>query len=117
VRKAYGGAYLVMNAKHIGADINYAWPTAEIAVLGPRGAAEIIYRREIQSSEDPAGALAEKEAVYRETFLNPFLAAKRGYVDDVIFPRKTRSRLIRSLQVLEGKEIESPSKKHGNIPL
>ena len=117
VRKAYGGAYLVMNAKHIGADINYAWPTAEIAVLGPRGAAEIIYRREIQSSDDPAGLLAEKESEYRKTFLNPFIAAKRGYVDDVIFPRKTRSRLIRSLQVLEGKESERPPKKHGNIPL
>lgn len=117
VRKAYGGAYLVMNAKHIGADINYAWPTAEIAVLGPRGAAEIIYRREIQSSEDPERTLAEKEEDYRQTFLNPFLAAKRGYIDDVIFPRETRGRLIRSLQVLEGKEIETPKRKHGNIPL
>lgn len=117
VRKAYGGAYLVMNAKHIGADINYAWPTAEIAVLGPRGAAQIIYRREIQTSEDPVRTLAEKEAKYRKTFLNPFLAAKRGYIDDVIFPRETRSRLIRSLQVLEGKELKKPARKHGNIPL
>jgi propionyl-CoA carboxylase beta chain len=117
LRKAYGGAYLVMNAKHIGADINYAWPTAEIAVMGPRGAAEIIYRKEIQASPEPGQTLAEKEIEYRETFLNPFLAAKRGYVDDVIFPRETRSRLIRSLQVLEGKaEVRSP-KKHGNIPL
>jgi propionyl-CoA carboxylase beta chain len=117
IRKAYGGAYLVMNAKHIGADINYAWPTAEIAVMGPRGAAEVIYRREIQTSEDPAKTLADKETEYRERFLNPFLAAKRGYIDDVLFPRETRSRLIRSLQVLEGKEGEKPNRKHGNIPL
>jgi len=117
VRKAYGGAYLVMNAKHIGADINYAWPTAEIAVLGPRGAAEIIYRREIQKSGDPAAMLLQKEGEYRQAFLNPFLAAKRGYIDDVIFPSETRSRIIRGLQFLEGKEIERPSRKHGNIPL
>jgi propionyl-CoA carboxylase beta chain len=117
VRKAYGGAYLVMNAKHIGADINYAWPTAEIAVLGPRGAAEIIYRREIQGSDNPDRSLAEKESEYRRKFVNPFLAAKRGYIDDVIFPRETRSRLIRGLQVLEGKEAEKPQRKHGNIPL
>ena len=106
-----------MNSKHIGADINYAWPTAEIAVLGPRGAAEVIYRREIQSADDPAAALAEKEAEYRTTFANPFLAAKRGYIDDVIFPRDTRGRLIRSLQFLEGKESPRPRRKHGNIPL
>jgi len=117
VRKAYGGAYIVMNSKHIGADINYAWPTAEIAVLGPRGAAEIIYRKEIQTAEDPAVALAEKESLYRKTFVNPFLAAKRGYIDDVIFPRGTRGRLIRSLQVLEGKQKQGPKRKHGNIPL
>ncbi len=117
VRKAYGGAYIVMNSKHIGADINYAWPTAEIAVLGPRGAAEVIYRKEIQESADPAGTLLEKEVFYRKTFANPFLAAKRGYIDDVIFPRDTRGRLIRSLQFLEGKESTSPRRKHGNIPL
>jgi propionyl-CoA carboxylase beta chain len=117
VRKAYGGAYIVMNSKHIGADINYAWPTAEIAVLGPRGAAEVIYRKEIQSADDPAAALAEREQIYRKTFSNPFLAAKRGYIDDVIFPRDTRGRLIRSLQVLEGKKGERPRRKHGNIPL
>jgi propionyl-CoA carboxylase beta chain len=117
VRKAYGGAYIVMNSKHIGADINYAWPTAEIAVLGPRGAAEVIYRTEIERSSDPAAALAEKENVYRKTFANPFLAAKRGYIDDVIFPRDTRGRLIRSLQVLEGKKRDKPGRKHGNIPL
>ncbi len=117
VRKAYGGAYIVMNSKHIGADINYAWPTAEIAVMGPRGAAEVIYRQEIQSAADPAGALMEKEQLYRKTFVNPFLAAKRGYIDDVIFPRETRLRLIRSLQFLEGKKRTKPKRKHGNIPL
>ncbi|MDD3471376.1 MAG: carboxyl transferase domain-containing protein, partial [Syntrophaceae bacterium] len=117
IRKAYGGAYIVMNSKHIGADINYAWPTAEIAVLGPRGAAEVIYRKDIQDAVDPTAALLEKETVYRKTFANPFLAAKRGYIDDVIFPRDTRGRLIRSLQVLEGKQTVKPKRKHGNIPL
>jgi propionyl-CoA carboxylase beta chain len=117
VRKAYGGAYIVMNSKHIGSDVNYAWPTAEIAVLGPRGAAEVIYRKEIETASDPATALLEKEEVYRTTFANPFLAAKRGYIDDVIFPSETRKRLIRSLQFLEGKESVKPKRKHGNIPL
>ncbi|MBM4326795.1 MAG: acyl-CoA carboxylase subunit beta [Deltaproteobacteria bacterium] len=117
MRKAYGGAYIVMNSKHIGADINYAWPTAEIAVLGPRGAAEVIYRKEIESSADPTASLLEKEALYRKTFANPFLAAQRGYIDDVIFPRETRGRLIRSLQALEGKKTARLERKHGNIPL
>lgn len=117
VRKAYGGAYIVMNSKHIGADINYAWPTAEIAVLGPRGAAEVIYRKEIQASDDPEAVLMDKEASYRKAFMNPLLAAKRGYIDDVIFPRNTRGRLIRSLQFLEGKKYLKPERKHGNIPL
>jgi propionyl-CoA carboxylase beta chain len=117
VRKAYGGAYIVMNSKHIHADINYAWPTAEIAVLGPRGAAEVIYRREIQDSENPEDTWNEKMEEYRKTFVNPFLAAKRGYIDDVIFPRDTRHRLIRTLQVLEGKTVRKPDHKHGNIPL
>jgi len=117
VRKAYGGAYVVMNSKHIGADINYAWPTAEIAVMGPRGAAEVIYRKEIENASDPAASLLEMENRYRETFANPFLAAKRGYIDDVIFPRDTRGRVIRSLQSLEGKAGARPSRKHGNIPL
>ena len=117
VRKAYGGAYLVMNSKHIHCDVNYAWPTAEIAVMGPKGAAEVIFRREIQSAEDPETVLNEKMAHYRRTFANPFLAAKRGYIDDVIFPRDTRHRLIRTLQVLEGKEAKRPERKHGNIPL
>ena len=117
VRKAYGGAYIVMNSKHIGADINFAWPTAEIAVLGPRGAAEIIYRKEIQSSSDPQGVLKEKEKEYRHTFANPFLTAKRGYINDVIFPETTRGRLVRSLQFLEGKKRPRARRRHGNIPL
>ena len=117
VRKSYGGAHVVMNSKHIGADMHYGWPTAEIAVLGPRGAAEVVYRREIQSSADPAAALMEKEEEYRKTFVNPFLAAKRGYIDDVIFPRDTRGRLIRSLQFFEDKKAARPERKHGNIPL
>ena len=117
VRKAYGGAYLVMNSKHIHCDVNYAWPTAEIAVMGPKGAAEVIYRKEIQTAADPEALLNTKMSDYRRTFANPFLAAKRGYIDDVIFPRDTRHRLIRTLQVLEGKEAKGPNRKHGNIPL
>ena len=117
IRKAYGGAYLVMNSKHIHCDINYAWPTAEIAVLGPRGAAEIIYRKEIKGANDPDSLLNEKMEQYRNTHVNPFLAAKRGYIDDVIFPRDTRHRLIRSLQFLESKKSTKPNRKHGNIPL
>jgi propionyl-CoA carboxylase beta chain len=117
VRKAYGGAYLVMNSKHIHADLTYAWPSAEIAVMGPRGAAEVIYRKEIEAAADAERALAEKLEEYRRAFVNPFLAARRGYIDEVIFPRETRRRLIRALQVLEGKVAESPGRKHGNIPL
>jgi propionyl-CoA carboxylase beta chain len=117
LRKAYGGAYIVMNSKHIGGDINYAWPTAEIAVLGPKGAAEVIYRQEIAAAADPETLLAQKTDHYRKTFANPFLAAKRGYIDDVIFPRHTRQRLIRSLQFLESKRAARPNRKHGNIPL
>lgn len=117
LRKAYGGAYLVMNSKHIRCDINFAWPTAEIAVLGPKGAAEVIYRKEIQASQDPGAVLAQKTEEYRNTFANPFLAAKRGYIDNVIQPRDTRHRLIRSLQFLESKAMEKPIRKHGNIPL
>ena len=104
-------------AKHILGDINYAWPSAEIAVMGPRGAAEVIYRKEIGASPDPERTLAEREAEYRATFENPFVAAQRGYIDDVIFPHQTRHRLIRALQLLEGKKAEGPRRKHGNIPL
>jgi propionyl-CoA carboxylase beta chain len=116
-RKAYGGAYDVMNSKHIGADLNYAWPGAEIAVMGARGASEIIFRREIQGADDPAAKLAEKEAEYAETFANPYRAAERGFVDEVIEPRVTRRKLIRAFATLENKVVERPRRKHGNIPL
>ena len=117
VRKAYGGAYLVMNSKHIHCDMNYAWPSAEIAVLGSRGATEIIHRKEIKKSDDPDDVLAKRMEEYRKTHLNPFIAAERGYIDDVIFPRDTRHRLIRTLQFLENKKVAQPDRKHGNIPL
>ncbi|HYA14287.1 MAG TPA: acyl-CoA carboxylase subunit beta [Syntrophales bacterium] len=117
VRKAYGGAYVVMNSKHIGSDINYAWPTAEIAVMGPKGAAEVIYRKEITSAPDPEIVLSSKTEEYRKTYVNPFLSAQRGYIDDVIFPRDTRHRIIRSLQFMEGKKREKPERQHGNVPL
>lgn len=117
IRKAYGGAYLVMNSKHIHCDVNYAWPTAEIAVMGPKGAAEVIHRREIAAADDPETVLNEKMEEYKQTFANPFLAAKRGYIDDVIFPRDTRSHLIRTLQMLDSKKVQGPDRKHGNIPL
>lgn len=116
-RKAYGGAYDVMNSKHIGADFNFAWPTAEIAVMGARGASEIIFRREIAAAEDPAAKLAEKEAEYAEKFANPYRAAQRGFVDEVILPRETRRKLIRGFASLEHKVARLPRKKHGNIPL
>jgi propionyl-CoA carboxylase beta chain len=116
-RKAYGGAYDVMNSKHIRGDFNFAWPGAEIAVMGPKGAAEIIFRREIESAPDKEKALAEKEADYREKFANPYMAAGRGYIDAVIEPKETRPRLIRALRILEDKVDSNPRKKHGNIPL
>lgn len=116
-RKAYGGAYDVMNSKHIRGDVNYAWPSAEIAVMGPKGAAEIIFRKEIANSEDPQTMLAQKEKEYREKFANPYLAAERGYIDEVIEPRYTRLRIIQALRMLENKSDHNPAKKHGNIPL
>lgn len=116
-RKAYGGAYDVMNSKHIGADMNYAWPTAEIAVMGAKGAAEIIFRKEIANADDPEKKLAEKEAEYAENFANPYRAAARGYVDEVIKPEDTREKLIRAFKMLEKKAVKLPRKKHGNIPL
>jgi propionyl-CoA carboxylase beta chain len=116
-RKAYGGAYDVMNSKHIRGDMNFAWPAAEIAVMGPKGAAEIIFRKEIEAAPDREQALAEKEREYREKFANPYLAASRGYIDAVIEPSETRPRLIRALQVLDTKVDQNPRKKHGNIPL
>jgi acetyl-CoA carboxylase carboxyltransferase component len=116
-RKAYGGAYDVMNSKHIRGDINYAWPTAEIAVMGPRGAAEIIFKKEISQAKDPEKVIAEKEQEYREKFANPYTAAERGYVDDIIEPKDTRPRLIKALEMLATKKDANPPKKHGNIPL
>jgi propionyl-CoA carboxylase beta chain len=116
-RKAYGGAYDVMNSKHIRGDLNFAWPTAEIAVMGPKGAVEIIYRRQIEEAADPAGAEAGFVEDYRRTFANPYIAAGRGYVDDVIEPRRTRSVLIRGLESLRNKVDTNPRRKHGNIPL
>lgn len=116
-RKAYGGAYDVMNSKHIGADFNYAWPTAEIAVMGAKGASEIIFRREIMAADDPAKKLAEKEAEYADKFANPYRAARRGFIDEVILPKNTRRKLIKTFAMLENKQVESPKKKHGNIPL
>ncbi|MDF1516489.1 MAG: acyl-CoA carboxylase subunit beta [Lutibacter sp.] len=116
-RKAYGGAYDVMNSKHIGADINYAWLTAEIAVMGAKGAAEIIFKNEIKAAENPEERLKEKEAEYADKFANPYGAAERGFIDEVIYPKNTRRKLIKAFQMLEGKEVEKPNRKHGNIPL
>ncbi len=116
-RKAYGGAYDVMNSKHIGADMNFAWPSAEIAVMGAKGASEIIFKKEIQDSDDPEAMLSEKEAEYRETFANPYRAAQRGFIDEVIHPKDTRRKLIKAFAMLENKVEKLPQKKHGNIPL
>jgi propionyl-CoA carboxylase beta chain len=116
-RKAYGGAYDVMNSRNIGADMVYSWPTAEIAVMGAKGAAEIIFRKEISSATDPAAKLAEKEAEYAELFAHPYNAASRGYVDEVITPSDTREKLIRAFDMLKNKVRNTPRKKHGNIPL
>ncbi|MBK9176371.1 MAG: acyl-CoA carboxylase subunit beta [Flavobacteriales bacterium] len=116
-RKAYGGAYDVMNSKHIGCDMNFAWPSAEIAVMGAKGAAEIIFRGEIAKAADPAAKLQEKEAQYREQFANPYEAAARGYIDEVIRPSQTRVKVMAALEMLRNKVDKLPRKKHGNIPL
>ena len=116
-RKAYGGAYDVMNSKHIGADMNYAWPTAEIAVMGAKGASEIIFKREIAESGNPEEKLQEKVDEYTDKFANPYRAAHRGYIDEVILPENTREKLIRAFKMLENKVDKLPKKKHGNIPL
>ena len=116
-RKAYGGAYDVMNSKHIGADMNYAWPCAEIAVMGAKGAAEIIFRKEIKEADDKKAKWEEKEKEYAALFANPYNAAARGYVDEVIEPAKTREKLIKAFKMLENKVAHLPKKKHGNIPL
>ena len=116
-RKAYGGAYDVMNSKHIGADLNYAWPTAEIAVMGAKGAAEIIFKKEIAEAADPEAKLQEKVDDYTAKFANPYRAAHRGFIDEVIFPSETRTKLIKAFKMLENKVDKLPRKKHGNIPL
>ena len=116
-RKAYGGAYDVMNSKHIGADMNYAWPSAEIAVMGAKGAAEIIFKKEIAGAKNPKKKWEEKEKEYAELFANPYNAAARGYIDEVIFPHKTREKLIKAFKMTENKKVDLPKKKHSNIPL
>jgi propionyl-CoA carboxylase beta chain len=116
-RKAYGGAYDVMSSKHIRGDMNFAWPTAEIAVMGAEGAVNILHRDRIAAASDPAGERAALVADYEERFANPYIAAARGYVDDVILPSDTRPRLIAALELLADKRGTNPPKKHGNIPL
>ena len=117
VRKAYGGAYIAMSSKHLGADAVFAWPTSEIAVMGPEGAANIIFKKEIAASDDPMTTRTEKITEYREQFANPYEAARRGYVDDVIEPDSTRPRIIAALEMLASKRDSRPAKKHGNIPV
>jgi propionyl-CoA carboxylase beta chain len=116
-RKAYGGAYCVMASKHIRTDANFAWPTAEIAVMGPEGAVNVLYKRELEQAADAEAARAERVAEFRQTFANPFVAAGRGFIDAIIAPRTTRRVLIESLARLSGKRDRNPPKKHGNIPL
>jgi acetyl-CoA carboxylase carboxyltransferase component len=117
LRKSYGGAYCVMSSKHLRGDMNYAWPSAEIAVMGPSGAVEVIFAKEVAASENPAAAAAAKEEEYKKAFANPYNAAQYGYIDDVIEPRNTRFRIIRALQQLQTKKLTNPAKKHDNMPL
>ncbi|MCZ0940192.1 MAG: methylmalonyl-CoA carboxyltransferase, partial [Caldilineaceae bacterium] len=117
VRKAYGGAYCVMNPRHIGADLVLAWPSAEIAVMGPEGAVNVIFRREIAAAEDPVAKRNDLVADYRSRFANPYIAAANGFIDDVIEPHESRPRLINALEMLQNKRDRLPPKKHGNIPL
>ena len=117
LRKSYGGAYCVMSSKHLRGDINYAWPTAEIAVMGPSGAVEVIFSKEVAASDNPVAAALQKEEEYKEAFANPYNAAQYGYIDDVIEPRNTRFRIIRALQQLQTKKLSNPAKKHDNLPL
>ncbi|WMI67453.1 acyl-CoA carboxylase subunit beta [Mangrovimonas sp. YM274] len=116
-RKAYGGAYDVMNSKHIGSDMNFAWPSAEIAVMGAKGAAEIIFRKEIKEADNPEAKWKEKEAEYAEKFANPYSATERGFIDEVILPKDTRRKLIKAFSMLQDKQVDGPKRKHGNIPL
>jgi acetyl-CoA carboxylase carboxyltransferase component len=117
LRKAYGGAYIVMSSKHLRGDINYAWPTAEIAVMGPDGAVNVVFKDAIAKAKDANEAKKQYVAEYKDKFANPYVAAARGYIDDVIDPRTTRPRLIQALSMLENKQDTLPYKKHGNIPL
>jgi acetyl-CoA carboxylase carboxyltransferase component len=116
-RKAYGGAYIVMSSKHLRGDVNYAWPNAEIAVMGPEGAVNVLHRRELAASDDAEAMRQELVAAYRDKFANPYVAAGKGYIDAVILPQETRARIIEALAVLENKRAGLPPKKHGNIPL
>ncbi len=116
-RKAYGGAYCVMSSKHIRGDMNFAYPTAEIAVMGPEAAVNVLFKREMDAASDPARLKEERTREYRERFASPYAAAERGYVDEVIEPRDTRRRLIQALDILHTKRDQNPPKKHGNIPL
>ena len=116
-RKAFGGAYDVMASKHIGGDVNYAWPTAQIAVMGAEGAVNILYRRELAKADDPIGRRADLVDAYNDELSNPWIAAERGYVDRVIAPRDTRAEIARGLRLLRTKRVQLPPKKHGNIPL
>ena len=116
-RKAYGGAYDVMNSKHIGADMNFAWPSAEIAVMGAKGAAEIIFKKEINNAENKEAKWKEKETEYAQLFANPYSASERGFIDEVILPKDTRRKLLKAFSMLENKEVNKPKRKHGNIPL
>jgi acetyl-CoA carboxylase carboxyltransferase component len=116
-RKAYGGAYCVMSSKHLRGDINYAWPTSEIAVMGAKGAVGVLYGRQSKNTENPAEFLAQKEKEYQDTVANPYVAAQRGYIDDIIEPGNTRTRIIKALMLVKNKRDTNPMKKHGNIPL
>ena len=116
-RKAYGGAYIVMGSKHLRADVNFAWPTAEIAVMGPDAAVNIIHRRRLAEAEDSVALKMQLVDEYKENFANPYRAAERGFIDDVIDPAETRPKLIRALDMLQNKRDTLPPKKHGNIPL
>jgi propionyl-CoA carboxylase beta chain len=116
-RKAYGGAYCVMNSKHIRADLNFAWPTAEVAVMGSEGAVNILYRRELATAENPEETRREHTESYKQAFANPYQAAALGYVDEVFLPAETRARLVEAFDSLENKRDKNPPKKHGNLPL
>jgi acetyl-CoA carboxylase carboxyltransferase component len=117
MRKAYGGSYLAMCSKDLGADMVLAWPTSEIAVMGAEGAANIIFAKDIKAAEDPAARRQERIKEYQDTMMNPYIAASRGYVDDVIMPHESRKYLISAFESLKGKRVDKPLKKHGNIPL